>query len=276
MAVSVAFRANNSHPAGPPAVLTVLGGPAELTAAAADSFRCDIWMSGRQGGAELSFVSAPLLPTAPTIVVPAWATPAATGAAPSAAAPADASPTAAAPTAAAATIPSAAVPADVSPTAAGPSAATAPTRAAPSTASAGRSIRRGALIALGLAALGGSWILFGGTVAAAVWDYGDGMQMLRMFWDEAVALNPATAAKDERQMKFCRPGELGAFWRARGFEQVVEEGLSIETRFAGFGDYWEPFLQGQGPDVGRVAQLLVRVVCGRAVGILDGDVVGEA
>ena len=31
----------------------------------------------------------------------------------------------------------------------------------------------------------------GGLVAAAVWDYGDGMQMLRAFWDEAVAADPA-------------------------------------------------------------------------------------
>src|SRR5581483_10197459 len=30
-----------------------------------------------------------------------------------------------------------------------------------------------------------------GTVAAVVWDYGDGMQMLRVFWDEAVGLDPA-------------------------------------------------------------------------------------
>jgi hypothetical protein len=56
-------------------------------------------------------------------------------------------------------------------------------------------------------------------------------------------------------MKFCRPGELGAFWRGHGLEQVVEEGLSIETRFAGFDDYWEPFLQGQGPAGAYVATL---------------------
>lgn len=95
----------------------------------------------------------------------------------------------------------------------------------------------------------------GGTVAAAVWDYGDGMRMLRTFWDEAVALNPAAAANDEREMKFCRPGELGAFWRARGLEQVAEEGLSIETRFSGFDDYWDPFLQKQGPAGAFVATL---------------------
>ena len=34
----------------------------------------------------------------------------------------------------------------------------------------------------------------GGTVAAAVWDYGQGMEMLRVFWDEAIALSPAMDA----------------------------------------------------------------------------------
>ena len=43
----------------------------------------------------------------------------------------------------------------------------------------------------------------GGVVAAAVWDYGDGMQMLRTFWDAAVALDPAAAPRDERHMPLC-------------------------------------------------------------------------
>jgi hypothetical protein len=98
-----------------------------------------------------------------------------------------------------------------------------------------------------------------GTVAAAVWDYGDGMQMLRAFWDEAVALNPATAQKDERNMPLCRAGELGAFWRKQGLEQVAEEGLTIETRFTGFDDYWNPFLEKQGPAGAYAATLPLAV-----------------
>ena len=43
----------------------------------------------------------------------------------------------------------------------------------------------------------------GGVVAAAVWDYGDGMQMLRTFWDAAVALDPDAAPRDERHMPLC-------------------------------------------------------------------------
>ncbi|MEZ5319255.1 MAG: methyltransferase domain-containing protein [Vicinamibacterales bacterium] len=87
----------------------------------------------------------------------------------------------------------------------------------------------------------------GGVVAAAVWDYGEGMEMLRVFWDEAVALAPAVDAKDERHMPLCRAGELAALWRAAGLEQVAEEGLTIETRFPSFDDFWSPFLLGQGP-----------------------------
>jgi SAM-dependent methyltransferase len=86
-----------------------------------------------------------------------------------------------------------------------------------------------------------------GTVAAAVWDYGEGMEMLRVFWDEAVALTPASAAKDERNMPFCRRGDLAALWREQGLHDVVEEGLTIETRFTSFDDFWMPFLEKQGP-----------------------------
>jgi SAM-dependent methyltransferase len=87
----------------------------------------------------------------------------------------------------------------------------------------------------------------GGVVAAAVWDYGDGMQMLRVFWDEAVALDPAAAARDERNMPLCRQGELAALWREHGLTQVDEQPLTIDTLFPSFGDYWESFLGGQGP-----------------------------
>jgi SAM-dependent methyltransferase len=87
----------------------------------------------------------------------------------------------------------------------------------------------------------------GGVVAAAVWDYGDGMEMLRVFWQTAVALDPAAAARDECHMPLCRRGELGAFWRAHGLVDVEEQALAIELPFSSFDDYWRPFLGGQGP-----------------------------
>jgi SAM-dependent methyltransferase len=95
----------------------------------------------------------------------------------------------------------------------------------------------------------------GGSVAAAVWDYGDGMQMLRVFWDEAIALKPDMAKRDERNMPLCRKGELAAMWREHGLQDVSEESLTIETRFASFADYWEPFLVKQGPAGAYAASL---------------------
>jgi hypothetical protein len=95
----------------------------------------------------------------------------------------------------------------------------------------------------------------GGVIAAAVWDYGDGMEMLRVFWDEAVALDPAVAGRDERHMPLCRPGELTALWRANGLARVEEQPLVIELAFESFDDYWRPFLGGQGPAGAYAASL---------------------
>lgn len=95
----------------------------------------------------------------------------------------------------------------------------------------------------------------GGTVSACVWDYNAGMEMLRFFWDEVVALDPAMEPKDERHMKLCREGQLGALWRKAGLADVREGALTIEQRYTSFGDYWAPFLKGAGPGGAYVASL---------------------
>jgi hypothetical protein len=95
----------------------------------------------------------------------------------------------------------------------------------------------------------------GGVVASAVWDYAQGMEMLRVFWDEAAAVDPAARARDERHMPLSREGELGALWRKHGLRDVREQALTIETRFSSFDDYWRPFLEKQGPAGEYVAGL---------------------
>jgi SAM-dependent methyltransferase len=95
----------------------------------------------------------------------------------------------------------------------------------------------------------------GGTVTAAVWDYGHGMEMLRAFWDEAIAIRPDLDARDERHQPLCRRGELGDLWRQRGLLDVKDEALTIVTTFASFDDYWLPFLEQQGPAGAFVAAL---------------------
>jgi SAM-dependent methyltransferase len=98
----------------------------------------------------------------------------------------------------------------------------------------------------------------GGVVAAAVWDYGEGMQMLRIFWDEAVARDPSVAARDERNMPLCRPGALSALWRAGGLAYTEEQPPEIRMTFASFDDYWSPFAGGQGPVGWYVGRLSAR------------------
>jgi SAM-dependent methyltransferase len=96
----------------------------------------------------------------------------------------------------------------------------------------------------------------GGVVAAYVWDYAEGMAMIRHFWDAAVALDPAAAGRDEgRRFPICRPEPLAALWADAGLRDVSVQAIEIPTVFAGFDDYWRPFLGGQGPAPGHVASL---------------------
>src|ERR1022692_2885579 len=87
----------------------------------------------------------------------------------------------------------------------------------------------------------------GGQVSASVWDYGDGMKMLRAFWDSAVNLDSKAEKLDERHMPVCRAGELSGLWRQGGLENVHEQPQVIAMRFESFVDYWDAFLLGQGP-----------------------------
>ncbi len=95
----------------------------------------------------------------------------------------------------------------------------------------------------------------GGIVSSAVWDYAEGMEMLRIFWDEASALDPAVAERDEKDMPLCKSGELAALFRDARLEAVSETALVIELYFRSFDDYWEPFGLGQGPAGAYVAAL---------------------
>jgi SAM-dependent methyltransferase len=95
----------------------------------------------------------------------------------------------------------------------------------------------------------------GGVVAAAVWDYSDGMQMLRAFWDEAVRLDASADARDERHQPLCRHSQLSTLWISQGLLAVGERPLTIEQAFRSFDDYWTPFLGGQGPAGAYLASL---------------------
>ncbi|MFD8415598.1 class I SAM-dependent methyltransferase [Streptomyces sp. NPDC059650] len=88
----------------------------------------------------------------------------------------------------------------------------------------------------------------GGLVAAYVWDYAEGMGLLRRFWDAARRVDPSAAALDEgRRFPLCQPEPLRAAWAGAGLADVRVAAIEVPTVFADFADLWAPFLAGQGP-----------------------------
>jgi SAM-dependent methyltransferase len=96
----------------------------------------------------------------------------------------------------------------------------------------------------------------GGTIAAYVWDYADRMQMMRRFWDAAVALNPAARERDEGvRFPVCRPKPLENLFKSAGLREVSVRSIDVPTVFQDFDDYWTPFLSGQAPAPGYCMSL---------------------
>jgi SAM-dependent methyltransferase len=96
----------------------------------------------------------------------------------------------------------------------------------------------------------------GAVVAAYVWDYAEGMGLMRWFWDTAVAADPAAAGLEEGlRFPLCRPEPLRALWAGARLTGVAVEPVDVPTVFVDFDDYWRPFLGGQGPAPGYVASL---------------------
>lgn len=96
----------------------------------------------------------------------------------------------------------------------------------------------------------------GGIVAAYVWDYAGQMQMMRCFWDAAVALDAAATELDEgKRFPVCRPEPLSDLFRRAGLRDVATCALDAPTVFKDFDDYWSPFLGGQAPAPGYCMSL---------------------
>lgn len=83
----------------------------------------------------------------------------------------------------------------------------------------------------------------GGRVAAYVWDYAGGMQMIRHFWDAAKAVSPNDAKLDQAErFPLCQPGPLQALFERAALKSVTVRAIDIPTVFQDFDDYWNPFL----------------------------------
>jgi len=96
----------------------------------------------------------------------------------------------------------------------------------------------------------------GCVVAAYVWDYAGKMELMRYFWDAAVALDPGARELDEgRRFPICQPTPLAELFAQAGLSEVEVRPIDVATDFRDFDDYWSPFLGGQGPAPGYAMSL---------------------
>ena len=96
----------------------------------------------------------------------------------------------------------------------------------------------------------------GAVIASYVWDYAEGMQVIRHFWDAATACDPAATGLDEgARFPICRPGPLRDLFTGAGLADVVVEPIELPTVFRDFDDFWTPFLGGTGPAPAYAASL---------------------
>jgi SAM-dependent methyltransferase len=87
----------------------------------------------------------------------------------------------------------------------------------------------------------------GGKVALYVWDYGRGMQMMRQFWDAAIAVSPHDSKLDQAErFPICQPEPLQALFRDIGLSSVSDRAIDIPMVFRDFEDFWSPFMGKQG------------------------------
>ncbi|MCA1694711.1 MAG: class I SAM-dependent methyltransferase, partial [Actinobacteria bacterium] len=96
----------------------------------------------------------------------------------------------------------------------------------------------------------------GGVVAAYVWDYAGGMQVIRHFWEAAVMLDPSALELDEgRRFPLCKPEPLRKLFQDAELKRVETRAIDVPAVFRDFDDYWSPFLGGQGPAPGYAMSL---------------------
>jgi SAM-dependent methyltransferase len=96
----------------------------------------------------------------------------------------------------------------------------------------------------------------GGSIGAYVWDYADKMELIKLFWEAAAAIDPRGESLDEgARFPLCSPTALAELFRGGGLREVATTSVETQAEFASFDDYWQPFLGGQGPGPAYVMAL---------------------
>ena len=95
------------------------------------------------------------------------------------------------------------------------------------------------------------------SVAAYLWDYAGRMELIRRFWDAAIAAGPGRrrARRGPPVPARRRPIASRSPGRTPASSDVLIMAIDVPTRFADFDDFWQPFTVDIGPAPGYACRL---------------------
>ena len=86
-------------------------------------------------------------------------------------------------------------------------------------------------------------IVPGGCVAGYVWDFAGEMQVVRRFWDSAIAVDSAATQADQAVIfPFCTLEQLRQLFLVSGLGDVDVQPISATARFPDFATYWRALM----------------------------------
>jgi len=87
-----------------------------------------------------------------------------------------------------------------------------------------------------------------GVLGLYIWDFADGMEPIRKFWDAAHKCEAHNVGEFDAGIRFpiCQRDNLLHHVKEAGWLEPKVAPIEIDAQFKNFDDYWVPFLSGQG------------------------------
>lgn len=87
----------------------------------------------------------------------------------------------------------------------------------------------------------------GGVVATAMWDGTGGNEFNDRMWNVAVTVDAKITPASKRSGTYSSPAAMTSLWQDSGLSDIAVTCLVMGCEYASFADYWQRFLEGQGP-----------------------------
>jgi ubiquinone/menaquinone biosynthesis C-methylase UbiE len=96
----------------------------------------------------------------------------------------------------------------------------------------------------------------GGVIATAMWDGSGGNEFNDCMWEVATALvDPKVERPAEKRGSYSSPRALSALWTDAGLTSIEVKELTMSCGFESFDEFWNRYLEGQGPGGAYVCAL---------------------